>query len=109
MRRYPLMMLVLLTLAGMVGGCATSAKARWVQQRETISITQDTATQLHAENAIGDDALLSIHPWLKSARKHNGKAYFLLDTAPDQADIQMDMADKQLLLATLFLGGSSRD
>lgn len=93
----------------MLAGCATTARERWVDQRNRISVAQDTAIELHRQNVLGDAALLSIEPWMKSARSYNGKAYFLIDTAPDQAMRQMELADRQLLLTTLFIGGSTRD
>ena len=55
--------------------CATTPTARWVQQREAVTTTQDVIVSLHEAEIVSDDAVRKVAPWIVTARNGVNMAY----------------------------------
>lgn len=67
--------LALLVPLVLLTACATTPTARWVQQREAITTTQDVIVSLHEADIVSDDAVRQVAPWIVTARNQVNMAY----------------------------------
>ena len=58
----------LLLLAAALAGCASTPTARWAQARESLTVAQDAALELHAQGVLPDRALVIADPAAQAAR-----------------------------------------
>lgn len=58
----------IIVAAMLAGGCGTTPKQRWAQQREALTAVTNTASELHDQGVIDDSEFRELYSWIRVAR-----------------------------------------